>query len=180
MAESEYDAFGTGHSSLGYLKRLPVHELKIDQSFVLNLATHHSAAASKDRMIVRSTIALAHALGLEVVAEGVETQRAWELLTAFRCNTIQGFYVSPPLLAGDFEAWLRATPSFAGRPAPVACDATQVLRRVPPVTSILATSDNRDGHGAPASTPVAGHATVGHSQSGLARPAQNAPSVPLN
>jgi len=111
------DDFGTGHSSLGYLKGLPVDELKIDQAFVLNLASRQSAAASKDRMIVRSVIALAHALRLEVVAEGVETKRAWELLSAFRCNAAQGYYLSKPLPAPELEAWLRLAPSFAVDPA---------------------------------------------------------------
>jgi diguanylate cyclase (GGDEF)-like protein len=107
------DDFGTGHSSLGYLKRLPVDELKIDQAFVFNLATRQSAAAGKDRMIVRSVIALAHALNLEVVAEGVETLQAWELLSAFRCNVGQGFYLGRPMAAHDLEAWARTAPSFA-------------------------------------------------------------------
>ncbi len=97
------DDFGTGYSSLSQLKRLPVDELKIDKSFVLELAPDTDDAA-----IVRSTIELGHNLGLEVVAEGIETRQGWDLLTTFGCDYAQGYLLSKPLAAQDFEEWLLA------------------------------------------------------------------------
>jgi EAL domain-containing protein (putative c-di-GMP-specific phosphodiesterase class I) len=85
------DDFGAGFSSLGYLKRLPVDELKIDKSFVIDMITNEN-----DAVIVRSTIDLAHNLGLKVVAEGVETEDIYDLLRILRCDTAQGFYLSRP------------------------------------------------------------------------------------
>jgi len=105
------DDFGTGHSSLGYLKLLPVAELKIDRTFVLELDAQRNTGVLKDRMIVRSVTALAHALGLEVVAEGVESRRSYELLAAFRCDVAQGYYLSPPLAAAAVERWVREAPA---------------------------------------------------------------------
>jgi diguanylate cyclase (GGDEF)-like protein len=95
------DDFGTGYSSLAYLKRLPVDELKIDRSFVRNLATDESDAA-----IVRSTIGLGHELGLQVIAEGVEDATTWELLQRFGCDLVQGYFVSRPVVAADLGRWL--------------------------------------------------------------------------
>src|SRR5207247_9732983 len=98
------DDFGTGYSSLAYLKRLPVDELKIDQSFVRNMQTD-----ADDAMIVRSTIDLAHNLGIRVVAEGVEDGATWDLLRELRCGQAQGFRLGLPRPGGDFaETWLRA------------------------------------------------------------------------
>lgn len=101
------DDFGTGYSSLAHLKRLPVQELKIDQSFIRNLDE-----TSEDAVIVRSTIEMSHNLGLKVVAEGVEYQHTLELLERWHCDTAQGFLISRPMEAVAFEAWvwkLRAT-----------------------------------------------------------------------
>ncbi|MFJ3482141.1 putative bifunctional diguanylate cyclase/phosphodiesterase [Pseudomonas sp. NPDC090202] len=95
------DDFGTGYSSLAHLKRLPVQELKIDQSFVRNLDE-----TSEDAVIVRSTIEMSHNLGLKVVAEGVEYQHSLRLLERWHCDTAQGYLISRPLNALAFEAWI--------------------------------------------------------------------------
>ncbi|MGD8526448.1 MAG: EAL domain-containing protein [Thioalkalispiraceae bacterium] len=95
------DDFGTGFSSLSYLKRLPVDELKIDKSFVLEIHNDDS-----DAVIVRSTIDLAHNLGLEVVAEGIENQDIHDILTILGCDHGQGYYISHPLHASELEQWL--------------------------------------------------------------------------
>ncbi len=105
------DDFGTGYSSLGYLKRLPVHEVKIDKSFVLSLG---ATTSLKDKAIVRAVIAMSQALGLEVVAEGVERRAAWDALRALGCNTAQGYYMSRPLPAHEVERWLRSWPASDG------------------------------------------------------------------
>jgi diguanylate cyclase (GGDEF)-like protein len=97
------DDFGTGYSSLAHLKRLPVDELKIDKSFVLNL----TESASDDMVIVRSTIELGHNMGLVVIAEGVETADSWQVLRRLGCDMAQGYYMSKPLRAADFTAWMR-------------------------------------------------------------------------
>jgi len=94
------DDFGTGYSSLAYLKRLPVDELKIDQSFVRNMQ-----ADRDDEMIVRSTIDLAHNLGITVVAEGVENAAVWQLLRELHCDQAQGFHMGRPMPVGEFSAW---------------------------------------------------------------------------
>lgn len=95
------DDFGTGYSSLAYIKRLPVNELKIDKSFVMEMTKDEN-----DSAIVRSTIDLAHNLGLKIVAEGVETRDAWNQLAAMGCDTAQGYYISRPQSVPDFEGWL--------------------------------------------------------------------------
>ena len=97
------DDFGTGYSSLSYLKRLPVNELKIDKSFVLNMHEDEN-----DAVIVRSTIDLGRNLGLEVVAEGVETKEHWDQLTELGCHTAQGYYLSRAIPAGEFMQWLKS------------------------------------------------------------------------
>jgi diguanylate cyclase (GGDEF)-like protein/PAS domain S-box-containing protein/excisionase family DNA binding protein len=96
------DDYGTGYSSLAYLKRLPVDELKIDRSFVRDLSEDEADAA-----IVRSTVALGHALGLCVVAEGVEDEEVWRALGKMGCDVVQGYYVCRPLSAPRFRRWLR-------------------------------------------------------------------------
>lgn len=96
------DDFGTGYSSLAQLQRLPVQELKIDQSFVRNLDS-----TSGDGVIVRSTIEMSHNLGLKVVAEGVEFAPSLKLLKQWNCDTAQGYLISRPLNAMAFEMWMR-------------------------------------------------------------------------
>ena len=95
------DDFGTGYSSLTQLKRMPVQELKIDQSFIRDLDD-----ASEDAVIVRSTIEMSHSLGLKVVAEGVELACSLRLLERWQCDTAQGYLISRPLPAEAFEAWV--------------------------------------------------------------------------
>jgi diguanylate cyclase (GGDEF)-like protein len=95
------DDYGTGFSSLAYLKRLPVSALKIDRSFVTEMDHDES-----DHAIVRSTIDLARHLGMEVVAEGVETEQSLEELRRLGCHLAQGFLISPPLPSEALEAWL--------------------------------------------------------------------------
>jgi EAL domain-containing protein (putative c-di-GMP-specific phosphodiesterase class I) len=95
------DDFGTGYSSLSYLTRLPVSELKIDQSFVRPMAQ-----SANETKIVRSTIGLAHDLGLTVVAEGIEDHPTWDLLAHLGCDVAQGYYISRPRPAADLTRWL--------------------------------------------------------------------------
>ncbi len=107
------DDFGTGYSSLANLKRLPVDVIKIDKSFVMEMAVDASDAA-----IVRSTIDLAHNLGLRVVAEGVESEDAWRHLEALGCDYAQGYYLSRPLPADAATRLIRDR--GVSRPAPPA------------------------------------------------------------
>ena len=95
------DDYGTGYSSLAYIHRLPVQKLKIDRSFVTNLPNEHS-----NRIIVQSSIAMAHSLGLSVVAEGAEDEVTCAILAAAGCDLIQGYYLSKPLAASDLKDWL--------------------------------------------------------------------------
>jgi len=97
------DDFGTGYSSLAYLKRLPVDELKIDKSFVMAMERDLD-----DARIVRSTIELAHNLGLTVVAEGLETAKAWAMLARLGCDEGQGYYICKPMPQEQFIAWATA------------------------------------------------------------------------
>jgi EAL domain-containing protein (putative c-di-GMP-specific phosphodiesterase class I) len=94
------DDFGTGYSSLAYLKKLPVEELKIDQSFVKCMETDQD-----DAKIVRSTIELAHNLGLSVVAEGVENEAVWNMLRDLKCDQAQGYHMGKPMPADTFSSW---------------------------------------------------------------------------
>ena len=95
------DDFGTGYSSLAYLKNLPVDCLKIDKSFVLTMETD-----SSDATIVRSTMDLERNLGLEVVAEGVESEAAWTALRAAGCTYAQGYFISKPISAEELNVFM--------------------------------------------------------------------------
>ena len=99
------DDFGTGYSSMAYLRDLLVAKIKIDKSFVKDMAVNHS-----DAVIVRSTIELGHNLGLKVIAEGVETEGAWDRLKALGCDDAQGYYMSHPLPSDKFAEWLQQSP----------------------------------------------------------------------
>jgi diguanylate cyclase (GGDEF)-like protein len=115
------DDFGTGYSSLAHLKRLPVDELKIDKGFVIAMGR-----SADDEEIVRSTIDLAHTLGLVVVAEGIEHAAVYRRLQELDCDEGQGTHVSEPLPLADFPAWAQRwneqhrDPSGAGMPEPLA------------------------------------------------------------
>ena len=102
------DDFGTGYSSLAYLRRLPVEEVKIDRSFVQNMANEDG-----DHVIVRSTIDLASNLGLTVVAEGVEDRDTLEQLARWGCDEAQGYFISRPVPAAELSAWLIEPPVAA-------------------------------------------------------------------
>ena len=106
------DDFGTGYSSLAQLQRLPVQELKVDKSFVIEMTRSKDLA-----QIVRSTIELGHNLGLQVVAEGVESRETLEALRGMGCDMAQGFHVSAPLAPADLPAWLDTLQSIEDRPA---------------------------------------------------------------
>jgi EAL domain-containing protein (putative c-di-GMP-specific phosphodiesterase class I) len=104
------DDFGTGHSSLRELQRMPFSEMKIDKSFVLDMA------GSKDyAVIVNSIIDLGHNLGLKVIAEGIEDPRVWEMLANKGCDYGQGYLIGKPMPAHEFDTWLgnwRAKPAL--------------------------------------------------------------------
>lgn len=102
------DDYGAGWSSLSYLKQLPAHELKIDRAFISDISRSH-----RDPLLVRSTIDLAHALGMEVTAEGVDTGAALALLKVMGCDLIQGFLVSKPLTLDALAAFLADDASLA-------------------------------------------------------------------
>ena len=94
------DDFGTGYSSLSYLRRMPIHKLKIDKTFVLNMDSNNG-----DRVIVESTINLAHNLGHKVVAEGVENKEVLALLDGLGCDEAQGYYICRPLTVDNLKDW---------------------------------------------------------------------------
>jgi EAL domain-containing protein (putative c-di-GMP-specific phosphodiesterase class I) len=102
------DDFGTGYSSLGYLTRFPVDRVKIDQSFVRDLATDPNDAA-----IAKAVIAMAHSLRLSATAEGVETAEQLAFLRGHRCNEVQGYYFSRPLPPDQLAMFLHQTPTLA-------------------------------------------------------------------
>ncbi len=97
------DDFGMGYSSLNYLKRFPLHSLKIDKSFV-----RHAITNSQDATIIRTIIAMAHSLGLKVVAEGVETEQQLSFLKQLDCDRVQGYYLGMPMPAHELPIWLSA------------------------------------------------------------------------
>ncbi len=97
------DDFGIGYSSLAYLKQMPLHELKIDKSFVMSMESDRA-----DMKIVRSTIDLAHNLGLTVTAEGVETAQGFAILRAMQCDEAQGYFMAKPMPGTDFARWFHA------------------------------------------------------------------------
>ena len=114
--ELSVDDYGTGFSSLKYLRDLPVSELKLDRSFLLDLGDERAVS------IVRSTVELAHSLGLRMVAEGVEDQGTLDLLQVLGCDEAQGFLISPPVPAAELSAKLRPgrfgpTPSTVETPS---------------------------------------------------------------
>ncbi len=99
------DDFGTGYSSLRHLRTIPVSSIKIDRSFVMGMAS-----SKDDEVIVRSSIELAHNLGLRVVAEGVEDKRTLGMLAALHCDEAQGYYLGRPMAASALREWLSSSP----------------------------------------------------------------------
>lgn len=106
------DDFGTGYSSMAYLKQLPIDEIKVDQSFVQAMQQQQA-----DKVIVRSTIDLAHNMGHQVIAEGVDSEASLELLREMGCDLAQGFHIHPPAPAEALRPWLDQGP-WSGPPAP--------------------------------------------------------------
>ena len=101
------DDFGTGYSSLGYLRKLPVDTLKIDRSF---LGVGPDAAPERDAVIIRAVVDMGHALGMTVLAEGVENEEALDLLRKFGCDRAQGYHIGRPMPAEQLRTWLGESP----------------------------------------------------------------------
>ncbi|MCZ2721321.1 EAL domain-containing protein [Marinomonas sp. 15G1-11] len=104
------DDFGTGQSSLAYLRDLPVDEVKIDRTFVKNIDTNKN-----DALIVSATVQLSHGFGFTVTAEGMENYIGLDILESFECDTIQGYYFSKPLAAAEFYQWVSAFNTDSGK-----------------------------------------------------------------
>ncbi|MBT0773764.1 EAL domain-containing protein [Kineosporia sp. J2-2] len=142
------DDYGTGYSSLAYLKRLSVDELKIDRSFIIGM-THDD----NNQIIVKSTVELGHNLGLRVVAEGVEDVETWRHLEVLGCEVIQGYTVQAPLSAGEFDRWIvewdaHRRENAIGQLHDVASvQSTQALARIEPSVRAL-------GHSSPQEKPA--------------------------
>jgi predicted signal transduction protein with EAL and GGDEF domain len=119
------DDYGSGLSSLAYLKNIPATELKIDQTFVFKIAE-----SQKDALMVRSTIDLAHSLGLQVTAEGVETEIALSLLAAMHCDMAQGYLIARPMPIEDLFVFLENRGRAAAEPARLQLPAPPALSRV--------------------------------------------------
>ena len=123
------DDFGIGYSSLTRVRSLPVHEVKIDRTFV-----RHLADQAEDLAVVRAIISLGHDLGLDVVAEGVEDEGSWRILQDLGCDLVQGYFLARPMAAGSMTSWLRgrmaglATRLHADPAAPPAQDPEQPPR----------------------------------------------------
>ena len=98
------DDFGTGYTSLASIKRLPINEIKIDRSFIMNMLKDNT-----DAKIVRSVVELGHNLGLIVVAEGIETQELLDELIAMGCNEAQGYFICKPQASERLQDWFAAT-----------------------------------------------------------------------
>jgi EAL domain-containing protein (putative c-di-GMP-specific phosphodiesterase class I) len=123
------DDFGTGYSSLSLLGRMPVHEMKIDRSFVQGLESDADTAS-----MVRSTIDMGHSLGLKVVAEGIEIASVASRLHLFGCDIGQGFLYAKPLPAAEFAAWIEGKQCAPVIAIPVDFDVREVTDTVTLVT----------------------------------------------
>ncbi len=127
------DDFGIGYSSLTRLRSLPVHEVKIDRTFV-----RHLAEQAEDLAVVRAVISLGHDLGLDVVAEGVEDEGSWRILQDLGCDLVQGYFLARPMASGAMTSWLRermavlATPLHADAPSSLRQDPDQPPRAATP------------------------------------------------
>jgi EAL domain-containing protein (putative c-di-GMP-specific phosphodiesterase class I) len=134
------DDFGTGYSSLSYLRQLPLNVLKVDRSFVRDLGEDRSS-----REVVRAMIQMAHALGLEVIAEGVETAAQWECLANLGCDGVQGHLVSPALPLPELEAMIES-PASTGRLDGIAsCSSLRAVATPPAASRLLRASGGRGG-----------------------------------
>ena len=129
------DDFGTGYSSLAYLKRFPIDTLKVDRSFVMNLTDD-----TQDRMIFRSTMELAHNLGFEVVAEGVEDRATWDHLVDEGCDMAQGYYIARPQAGDALTTWLDGQAAFPPFTAVFTNEGEKLLTLQKAQTSTMAAS----------------------------------------